>query len=570
MKVVIVGGVAGGAGTAARLRRNDEFADIVLFEKDLNISFANCGLPYYAGGVIHSKETLLLQTPESFRGRFNVDVRVNQEVISVDTVNKTVKVKNHITGELYEEGYDKLALSPGASPIRPKLPGIEGSNVFTVRNIPDIVAVRKYIEQAKPKTCVVVGGGFIGMEMAENIAKRGITVTIVEAAPHIMPPMDMDMCHEVHNYVRSKGVGLALGSKCEEITSKSVLLDDKTELSADMVIISIGISPSTGFLKDSGIELGQRGEIIVDEFMRTSVKDVYALGDAASVKHIVSGRKVIIPLASPANKQGRITADNISGREVSYAGSQGTSIMKFFDMAVAVTGLKEEALKAEGIKYLKSFTYSASHAGYYPGGDMMAIKLLFTHEGKILGAQITGGKGVDKRIDSIANAIRFGLSVYDLQEMELAYAPPFSTAKDPVNMAGYVAGNILEGRMIPFYASDVMKLPRNAYCVDVRSPDEYKQGHIPGFINIPLDSLREELSWLKLKKEIYLTCQIGLRGYIAQRILMQNGVDKVKNLAGGYRAYMAMLDDYADTALQTSLLDAAWDKPGEASMKTVV
>ena len=546
MKVIIVGGVAGGASTAARLRRNDEKAEIILLEKGEHISFANCGLPYYIGGTITDKEALLLQTPESFHARFRVDVRVRQEAVGVDVKAKTVQVKNLGTGETYRESYDKLVLSPGASPIRPNLPGAEKNHLFTLRNIPDTYAIREHIDSYKPKSCAVIGAGFIGMEMAENLAELGIAVNIIEAAPHVMAPVDLDMAHDIHNYIRSKGLGLYLGQKCVGFTSNSVLLDSGASVPADMVILSIGVMPETGFLRDSGIRLGERGEIVVNDCLQTSAEDVYALGDAVAVTNLVSGKPARIPLASPANKQGRLVADHICGKNCSYKGSQGTSILKFFDLTVAVTGEKEENLKAAGVAYHKSITYSASHAGYYPGGTMMAIKLLFGGDAKILGAQIVGCDGVDKRIDSLANALRFGLSVYDLQEMELAYAPPFSSAKDPVNMAGYVAGNLLEGKMVPFYLEDLPHIPADSLCIDVRTEEEYQAGHIAGFCNIPLDSLRDRLPHLDLTKNIYISCQIGLRGYLAQRILMQHGA-KVWNLVGGYRLYKARQDDQPGT-----------------------
>lgn len=554
MKVVITGGVAGGAGTAARLRRNDEAAEIIMLERGSYISYANCGLPYYVGGVITDKAALQLQTPESFHARFNVDVRVNSEVISVDTRKKTVTVRHG--EETYEESYDKLVLSPGAAPIRPSIPGIEENHVFTLRNIPDTYKIYDFVKDHKPETCAVIGAGFIGLEMAENLAEQGIRVSVVEGAAHVMPPIDMDMAHGVHNYIRSKGIGLYLGETCTAMDGSGVILKNGTHVPADMVIMSIGVRPDTGFLKDSGIELGARGEIIVNEYMETSAADVYALGDAVSVEHVVSGQKVLIPLASPANKQGRITADNLCGRKTPYKGSQGTSVMKFFDMTVAVTGEKEEALLAQGRPYRKVITTSASHAGYYPGGNMMTIKTLFDPEtGMILGAQIVGGKGVDKRIDDLANAVRFKLTAYDLQEMELAYAPPFSSAKDPVNMAGYVIGNVLEGRMRPFYVEDLDQIPEDAVRLDVRTEKEYAGGTIPGFIHIPLDSLRERMSELDLTKDIYITCQIGLRGYIAQRILDQAGA-KTWNLSGGYRFYEMMARDQKSMAASMTMCTA--------------
>lgn len=548
MKVLIVGGVAGGAGAAARLRRNDEKAEIILFEKGGFISFANCGLPYYIGGTITDRSKLQLQTPEAFRARFNVDVRVMNEVTGVDADAKTVSVINHVTGEHYTECYDKLILSPGASPIRPKFPGLEENHVFTLRNIPDTYAIYDHIETAKPKTAAVIGAGFIGLEMAENLAERGLRVSIVEAAPHVMAPMDLDMAHMVHNRIRAAGMGLYVGKKCAGFTADTVQLEDGTAIPADMVILSIGVSPETRFLRGSGVELGQRGEILVDEQLRTSAEDIYALGDAATVRNLVTGRNQVIPLAGPANKQARIVADVVCGRNSSYKGSIGTSIMKFFDMTVACAGEKEESLEAAGTHYRKSFTVSSNHAGYYPGGTQMIIKLLYTDEGKILGAQIVGGEGVDKRIDTLAIAIRFGLTVYDLQEMELAYAPPFSSAKDPVNMAGFVAENVLRGLMTPFYPEDVANIPADAIRLDVRNPEELKNlGQIPGFINIPLNQLRDRMGELDLTRPIYVTCQVGLRGHVASRMLAQNGAT-VFNLSGGYALYSAYAKDLAGLA----------------------
>lgn len=548
MKVLIVGGVAGGAGAAARLRRNDEKAEIILFEKGGFISFANCGLPYYIGGTITDRGKLQLQTPEAFRARFNVDVRVMNEVTGVDADAKTVSVINHVTGEHYTERYDKLILSPGASPIRPKFPGLEENYVFTLRNIPDTYAIYDHIETAKPKTAAVIGAGFIGLEMAENLAERGLRVSIVEAAPHVMAPMDLDMAHMVHNRIRAAGMGLFVGKKCAGFTADTVQLEDGTAIPADMVILSIGVSPETRFLRGSGVELGQRGEILVDEQLRTSVEDIYALGDAATVRNLVTGRNQVIPLAGPTNKQARIVADVVCGRNSRYQGSIGTSIMKFFDMTVACAGEKEESLKAAGTPYRKSFTVSSNHAGYYPGGNQMIIKLLYTDEGKILGAQIVGGEGVDKRIDTLAIAIRFGLTVYDLQEMELAYAPPFSSAKDPVNMAGFVAENVLRGLMTPVYPEDVANIPADAIRLDVRNPEELKDlGQIPGFINIPLNQLRHRMDELDLTRPIYVTCQVGLRGHVASRMLAQNGAT-VYNLSGGYTLYSAYAKDLAGLA----------------------
>lgn len=549
MKVLIVGGVAGGAGAAARLRRNDEFAEIILFEKGQYISFANCGLPYYIGGTITDRAALQLQTPEAFNARFNVDVRVQNEVLSVDSAAKVVTVKNHATGETYTESYDKLILSPGASPIKPRFPGIEENKVFTLRNIPDTYAIDEHIAAAKPKTAAVIGAGFIGLEMAENLVDRGLKVSVIEAAPHVMAPIDLDMAHAVHNRIRAAGMSLYVGKKSTGFTKNTVELEDGTSVPADMVILSIGVAPETRFLQGSGVELGRRGEILIDEQMKTSVEDIYALGDAATVKNIVNGNTVVIPLAGPANKQGRLVADVICGKDVRYKGSQGTSIMKLFEMTVACTGEKEESLIAAGIPYHKTYTVSSSHAGYYPGGTQMVVKLIYTDEGKILGAQIVGGEGVDKRIDDLAIAIRFGLTVYDLEEFELAYAPPFSSAKDPVNMAGFVAENVLKGLWKPFFPQDVANIPEGAYRLDVRNPEELAEnGEIPGFVNIPLNQLRGRIAEVPLDKPIYITCAAGLRGYVASRMLEQHGAKEVYNLSGGYTVYSQYAKDMAGLA----------------------
>jgi NADPH-dependent 2,4-dienoyl-CoA reductase/sulfur reductase-like enzyme/rhodanese-related sulfurtransferase len=544
MKVLIVGGVAGGAGTAARLRRNDEAAEIIMFEKGEHISFANCGLPYYIGGIITDKDELFIQTPESFNARFNVDVRVQNEVLSVDTVNKTVTVKDINADKIYIENYDFLVLSPGASPIRPNFKGAYNDNVFTLRNVPDTFKIKEYVENAKPKTCAVIGGGYIGIEMAENLHNLNLSVSIIEASDHVIASLDGDMAHDVHNHIRKKDVKLHLNSKVTEIENGFVVLENGQKIEADMIIMSIGVLPETAFLKNNNsIALGSRGEILVNEYMQTSAKNVYALGDAVSVKAFVSNKNVIIPLASPTNKQARIVADNICGKKVAYKGTQGTAIAKVFDMTVAVTGESETSLKAAGINYKKSFTYSQSNAGYYPGGNPMFIKLLYgADDGKILGAQITGTKGVDKRIDVLATALRAGLTVNDIIELELAYAPPFSSAKDPVNMAGYVADNIINRKSNVFYLEDLEYLPEHAFLLDVRTNGEYSRGHIGNSINIPVDELRDNINKLDKSNNIYLYCQIGLRGYIAEQILKQKGFN-VQNLSGGYRLFEAMKKD---------------------------
>ena len=539
MKVILVGGVAGGAGTAARLRRNDEHAEIIMLEKGPFISYANCGLPYYIGEVIKDKRDLVVQSKEGFAKRFNVDVRVRSEVLSVDTERKSIVIRNGETGETYTESYDKLVLSPGASPIRPKFPGTDKPHVFTLRTIPDTMAIYDFIADRKPLTAAIIGGGFIGVEMAENLHARGLKVSIIEATDHLIGAIDSDMSYDLHNHVRSKGVLLYVNETAKEIADKYVELASGTRVDADLVILSIGVVPETAFLRDSGIALGPRGQILVNDRFETSGPDVYAVGDAIGVLTFTGRESAVIPLASPANKQARLVADLIAGIPRRYNGTQGTAIAKIFDMAVAVTGESEKSLNRLRIPYKKTLTFSNSHAGYYPGGKSMFIKMLFApDDGKILGAQITGYEMVDKRIDVLATAIRGGMTVYDLEELELAYAPPFSSAKDPVNMAAYAAENILTGKTDPFYIEDLPALPENAYLLDTRTVGEFERGTIPGAVNIPLDSLRDRLFELPSDKDIYVTCQIGLRGYLSEQILRGHGF-KARNLAGGYRHYQA-------------------------------
>ena len=544
-KVLIVGGVAGGAGTAARLRRNDENARIILFEKGEYISYANCGLPYYIGEVIKEKSDLLLQTKKGFSQRFNVDIRLNNEVLSIDTAAKSITVIDHESGNTYQESYDKLVLSPGASPIRPNLPGSDKPHVFTLRTIPDTLHIREFIEANHPKSAVIIGGGFIGVEMAENLQSQGMEVSIVEAVDHLIGAIDIDMSYDLHNHVRAKGVRLFLNQMAQSISEKEVVLASGLAVKADMVLLSIGVLPETGFIKSSGIALGPRGQIIVNERLETSAPGVYALGDAIGVKTFTGREDAVIPLASPANKQARLVADLICGIPRTYNGTQGTAIAKVFDMTVAVTGESEKSLKRIGMPYLKAYTYSNSHATYYPGAMPMFIKLLFApSDGKIFGAQITGYEMVDKRIDVIAAAIRGGMTVYDLEELELAYAPPYSSAKDPINMAAYAAENILLKKSSPFYLNDLASLPENALLLDTRTVGEYEHGTIPGAVNIPLDSLRDRLDEIPADKEIYVTCQIGLRGYLAEQILKGHGYS-AHNLLGGYRHFDAWQTDLA-------------------------
>ncbi len=543
-KVLIVGGVAGGATAAARMRRLDESAEIVLFERGEYISFANCGLPYYIGDVITDEEKLTLQTPESFHDRFNVDVRVFSEVTALNRERKTLTVKNVKDGSTYEQAYDAVVLSPGSAPILPPIDGAKSDGVFTLRNIPDTFRIKNYVKKARPKHAVVVGAGYIGIEMAENLHAAGVDVSIVELTDHVIQPLDADMAGEIHRHILSKGVGLYLNIGVTALSEQEgpataryrVMLNNGTFIEADMIVMAVGVRPESQLAKDAGLVLGTRGCIAVDEFMRTSDPDIYAVGDAVEVTDFTTGRKVFVPLASPANRQGRIAADNINGGNAKYGGTQGTAILKAFDMTVAVTGSSEKTLRDNNIPFLKSITFSGSHAGYYPGASFMTIKLLFAPgTGKLLGAQVTGFEGADKRLDVLATAIHAGMTVRDLTELELAYAPPFGSAKDPVNMAGYTASNLLDGAWKAFYPQDLPSLDRKAVTfLDVRTEAEFVNGTLEGALNIPLDDLRTRHGEIDKAKPVYLFCQIGLRGYVASRILTQKGYD-VYNLAGGYR-----------------------------------
>ena len=505
MKVVIIGGVAGGAGAAARLRRNDENAQIIMLERNGFISFANCGLPYYLGDVITERKELVLMTPEHFHARFNVDVRVMHEVLSVDTAAKTVTVHNRLTDEQYTESYDKLIVAPGAGPIRPPFSGMDPAKVFTLRNLEDTFRIKDYMTAQKPCDVAIVGGGYIGLEMAENMVNAGHRVHIIEAASHVITTLDADMAHILHNRIRAAGVDLRLGEKVVGFQDGGVALESGEIVPSNMTILSIGVRPETKFLQSSGIALGARGEILVDEQLRTSAPDVFALGDAVAVTNIVSGKKQTIALASPANKQARIVADVVCGKPARYTGAQGTAIAKVFGAVVGVTGLGEDYLCANGTACAKSITISASNASYYPGADMMFVKLIFDPQtGRLFGGQIVGGKGVDKRTDVLAVAIRAKMNVFDLQELELAYAPPFSSAKDPVNMAGYAAGNIVEGTFRPFFAEALDGLDDSSVLVDVRTDEEFAQGHIPGAIHCELEKMRGQLDMLPKDKELII------------------------------------------------------------------
>ena len=548
MKVVIVGGVAGGASAAARLRRLDESAEIIMFERGEYISFANCGLPYYIGGEITKKSALTLQTPQSFNARFNVDVRVNSEVTSIDPKAKTVTVRSKDRGE-YTESYDKLILSPGAAPIRPPMEGADNARVFTLRNIPDTIKIREYVEEEFPESAVVVGGGYIGVEMAENLKNAGVAVTIVELADHVIAPLDYDMACDVHRYLKEKGVGLILKNGVQAIKEeggKLKLTLSDGEIETDMVIMAVGVRPDTALAKDAGLELNKRGAIVVNEHMLTSDPDIYAVGDAVEVTDFVTGEKAYIPLAGPANKQGRIAADNICGIPTTYKNTLGSAVLKIFDMTVATTGVNERAAKAAGLDYDKVYTYSNSHASYDPGSTGMSIKTLYEKgTGKILGAQIVGFDGVDKRCDVLATAIRAGMTAKDLTELELCYAPPFGSAKDPVNFVGYVIENTLAGRVKNFFWDDVAKLPRDGSVtlLDVRTDLERENGqYIEGFIHIPVDELRARAGELDKSKPVYIHCRTGLRSYVACCMLAGMGFD-CYNLSGGWRLYESILSE---------------------------
>jgi CoA-disulfide reductase len=543
IKVVIIGGVAGGASAAARLRRLDENAEIILLEKGEHISFANCGLPYYIGEVIKEKDKLLVQTPEKMRERFRIDVRVNSEAIKIDAQNKTVSILNKAENKVYMEAYDKLVLSPGAEPVRPRLAGIDSKRIFTLRNIPDTYRIKDYVDKMNPKRAVVVGAGFIGLEVAENLHLRGVKVTVVELADHVIGPLDYDMAALVHQHMKAKEVEFYLKDAVESFEDDDACIGIKLSsgrtLKADMVIMGIGVKPEARLAAEAGLTIGKTGGIFVNQYLQTSNEDIYAVGDAIEVKDFVSGNQVLIPLAGPANKQGRIAANNICGMNEKFEGTQGTSIVKIFDISVAVTGNNERILKRNGIEYEKSFTHSASHAGYYPGAIPMSIKLLFKKDdGKLLGAQIVGYEGVDKRMDVLSTAMRAGMTVYDLEKLELSYAPPYSSAKDPVNIAGFAASNILKKDCSIFHWDEVGSIDSSkSLLVDVRAPEEFDLGTIKGAVNIPLDEIRDRLSELSRDKEILIFCQVGLRGYLACRILMQKGYSNVKNLSGGYKTY---------------------------------
>ncbi len=543
MNYLIIGGVAGGATVATRLRRMDEKANIILFERGKYVSYANCGLPYYIGDTINNREKLFVQTAKGFTDRFRIDIRTEQEVTAIRPDKKEVEIKNLSTGETYTETYDKLVLSPGAEPLRPGIEGIGSKKIFTLRNVPDTDTIKNYVNTENPKRAIVVGGGFIGLEMAENLHDLGIQVDVVEMANQVMAPLDFSMAAIVHRQLTDKGVGLHLEDGVSRFEEKdggvTVHLRSGKQIATDMVLLSIGVRPETKLAKDAGLAIGERGGITVNDYMQTSDADIYALGDAVEVRHLVTGQPALIPLAGPANKQGRIVADNIVfGNKEKYPGSIGTSIAKVFDLTVAAAGANAKLLQRNNIPYISSYTHGASHAGYYPGAVPLSIKILFAPEnGKLLGAQIVGFNGVDKRIEMLAQVIQRGGTVHDLAELEHAYAPPYSSAKDPVNMAGFVAENILNKKSRIIQWRELAELPADTIRIDVRTHDEYKLGTIPGFINIPVDELREHLDELPKEKPIVVTCAVGLRGYLAYRILVQNGFKHVRNLSGGYKTW---------------------------------
>lgn len=546
MKVVIIGGVAGGASAAARLRRLDERAEIIVFERSGFVSYANCGLPYYIGGTIAEKRELTLQTPESFWNRFRIRVKTKHEVLAIDPAAKTVTVKDLSTGKAFTESYDKLVLSPGAMPTRPPLPGIDFERVFSLRTVEDTLRIHDYVRREKPQSAVLVGGGYIGIEVAENLRELGLDVTIVQRPKQLMNTLDYDMATFVHAKLREKGIRLELGRSVSGFEERDgqilTLIDGQDPLPADLVLLAIGVTPDSGLAKQAGLALGIKGSIVVNDRMETSAPDIYAVGDAVQVKHAVTGQDALIALAGPANKQGRIAADNICGLDSRYRGSQGSSIIKVFDLTVASTGLTEKAAASAGIDADCVVLSPGSHASYYPGARPMTMKVVFEKGTfRLLGAQIAGGEGVDKRIDVLAVALHAGMRADELKDLDLAYAPPYSSAKDPVNMAGFMVENLKRRLVRQWHWDEEPSLARDGSItlLDVRTAAEYERGHIDGFRNIPVDELRERLGELDRDKPLYVICQSGLRSYIACRILAQEGFD-CRNFSGGYRFYAAV------------------------------
>ena len=545
MKYLIIGGVAGGATVAARLRRLDEQAEIILVERGKYVSYANCGLPYYIGGTIDDRQKLFVQTAQGFTDRFRIDIRTEQEVIAIDRAERRVNIRRVLTGETYTESYDRLVLSPGAEPLRPRIEGIDHPRILTLRNVPDTDAIKHLVEYTEVQHAVVVGGGFIGLEMAENLRHLNIETHVVEMADQVMAPLDFSMAAIVHQHLTEQGVTLHLKNGVHHFTDENgqvgVHLNDGQVLKTDLVVLSIGVRPETKLAREAGLELGTTGGIRVNACMQTSDEAIYALGDAVEVTHLVTGKPALIPLAGPANKQGRIVADNlVLGNRRTYAGSLGTSIAKVFSLTVAATGANAKLLRRENIPYIASWTHGSSHAGYYPNAVSMSLKILFAPaDGRLLGAQIVGFDGVDKRIEMLEQVIQRQGTVYDLMELEHAYAPPYSSAKDPVNMAGFVADNILSGRVQTITWRDKLLTDADSVKLDVRTAEEYALGSIPGFRNLPLDELREHLQEIPREKPVVVSCAVGLRGYLAARILMQHGFQQVFNLSGGYKTWSA-------------------------------
>ena len=551
MKVILVGGVAGGATAAARIRRLDEQAQILIFERSGYVSYANCGLPYYIGGVITDQAELTLQTPEHFYARYRVDVRVRHEVLSIDPAHKTVRVRKLDTGEEWDETYDRLLLSPGARPTMPRADVAEDEAVFTLRTLEDTLRITRFLDEHSPRSVVLAGGGYIGVELAENLAARGLSVTLVQRPRQLLTPLDYDMACFVHAQLRSKGVRLLLGRTVTGVTRENgvltVHLQDAPSLQTDMAVLALGVTPDTKLAADAGLKLGLKGSIVVNEHMQTSAPDVYAVGDAVEIRSSVSGLPACIPLAGPANKQGRIAADNICGRPSVFKGAQGTSIVQAFGLTAAATGLNEKTARAAGIAFDRVVLSPLSHAGYYPGAAVMTMKVLFEPETlRLLGAQIVGTQGVDKRIDVLAAAIHAGMTGPELAELDLAYAPPYGSAKDPVNMAGYLIDNLAAGTVKQIHWDELETLPRDGSVtlLDVRTPGEYAGGCAEGFRNIPVDELRERIGELDPSKPVCVMCQSALRSYIACRILTQHGF-ACRNFSGGYRFYRTVVQERA-------------------------
>jgi len=559
VKLLIIGGVAGGATAAARARRLDENAEIVLFERGEHISFANCGLPYYIGEVIKKRDSLLVTTADDFMDRYKVDVRIFSEVLSIDRKSKEIEVRHIKSNEVYREKYDKIILSPGAEPLRPSLEGINMDHIFNLRNIPDSDLIKSVVDHEKPKTAVVVGGGFIGLEMAENLVHRGVEAVIVEMLDQVMAPLDYEMAAIVHAHLKEKGIRLELGDGVKAFSSNEnrvvVTTTKGKEIPCDMVILSIGVKPENKLARDAGLETGNRGGIKVDSTMRTSDPDIYAVGDAVEIKDFVTGHPTMTALAGPANKQGRIAADNAMGRKTIFRGTTGTAVVKVFDQTVASTGASEKLLKKNSIPYMVSYTHSGSHASYYPGANTMSIKLLFSPgNGKVLGAQIVGQEGTDKRIDVFATAIRGSMTVFDLEELELAYAPPYSSAKDPVNVAGFVAANLLKGDIENINWDELSGIDMDSHIlIDLRNDDELEaSGFIPGALHIPLNELRDKLPELDREKRYIPYCAVGMRAYLGHRILVQNGF-RSRNLSGGYKTFLGAKEKIMKESAETKL-----------------